>query len=54
MVLWEIKNLEILRGEKYHNQLVADGESISHNYEQNIKNIFNLLISVINDSRKEI
>jgi hypothetical protein len=43
--------LAILSGE-YHNPLVVEGESFS--YDQNAKNIFMLLISIVNDHRKKI
>lgn len=38
---------------KYHNPLAAEGE-YGFFYDQNVKNILKLLISVVYDIRKEI
>jgi hypothetical protein len=41
------------RCRKYRNPLIAEGESVSP-MTKNVKNIFKLTISVINDCRKKI
>lgn len=40
------------RVEKYHNPLATEGESFS--YDQNVQNIFKLLIFIVNNHQKEI